>query len=156
MLVRVVTMLVVLGTAVVAFAAVGLATPTPTAGTATPGTPTGSPEASPSASPIGSPGASPVAVVGDVARGKSLTVQCLACHTTDGTVKVGPSWKGLYGSEVELDNGQTVIADAAYLHQSIVDPMSQIVKGFPPAMPPYNYLSEKDIQDIIAYIESLK
>jgi cytochrome c1 len=154
MVVRVVTMLLVVGAAVVAFAAAGLATPTP--GTPGPGTPTGSPEASPSASPMASPGASPIAVVGDVARGKSLTVQCLACHTTDGTVKVGPSWKGLYGSEVELENGQTVIADAAYLHQSIVDPLSQVVKGFPPAMPPYNYLSEKDIQDIIAYIESLK
>jgi cytochrome c1 len=154
MVVRVITMLLVMGVAVVAFAAVGLATPTP--GTPGPGTPAASPEASPGASPMASPGASPMAVAGNVERGKSLTIQCLAWHTTDGTVKVGPSWKGLYMSQVELENGQTVTADAQYLHQSIVDPMSQIVKGFPPAMPPYNYLPEQDIQDIIAYIESLK
>jgi cytochrome c oxidase subunit 2 len=127
-------------------------------------TPAASPAASPVASPVASPTApaaatpteSTTALTGDVERGKAAAAVCLGCHSVDGSASVGPTWKGLYGSQVELESGEVVTADAAYLHQSIVDPMSQIVKGFPPAMPPFNYLPEEQIADLIAYIESLK
>lgn len=98
--------------------------------------------------------ASPV-VMGNAENGKNLATQCIGCHSVDGSILVGPSWKDLYGHEVELEDGTTVIADEAYLTQSIRDPMSQIVKGFPPAMPPYAALSDEDVADIIAYIRSL-
>ena len=68
---------------------------------------------------------------------------------------VGPSWKDLYGHEVELEDGTKVIANEAYITQSIKDPTSQIVKGFPPAMPPYAYLTDQQIADIVAYIKTL-
>lgn len=115
------------------------------------------PAGTPSASPAASPGASPVVgLVGDAAAGRNAAVVCLACHSTDGKTIVGPTWKGLYGSTVELEGGTTVVADDAYITQSIKDPLSQIVKGFPPSMPPFSYLTDQQIADIIAYIKSLK
>lgn len=113
--------------------------------------------ASPAASPAGSPVGSPVAIKGDAKAGKMLASQCLACHTIDGSKGVGPTWKGLYGSEVELEDGTTVKADDAYLMESIKDPNAKVVKGFPAgAMPPYgSILSDQNIDDLIAYIRSL-
>jgi cytochrome c2 len=121
------------------------------------GTPEGSPEASPSASPVGSPTGSPIALVGDVEAGEALAAQCLACHSIDGSQMVGPTWLGLYGHEVELEDGTTVIADEAYLFESIKDPNAKVVKGFPAgAMPPYGtILSDQDIADLVAFIKSL-
>lgn len=119
--------------------------------------PTSTPAVAVVGSPVGSPIASPIAgLVGDVEAGKAAATICLACHSTDGKTIVGPTWKGLYGAPVELEDGTTVIADDAYLARSIKDPMSQIVKGFPPAMPPYSYLTDQQIADLIAYIKSLK
>lgn len=113
--------------------------------------------ASPAASPSGSPVGSPIAVAGDPEKGKGLAIQCLSCHSVDGNPMVGPTWKGLYGEEVELEDGTTVIADDAYLTESIKDPGAKIVKGFPAgAMPPYGaILTDENIADIVAYIRSL-
>lgn len=127
-------------------------TPTSTAGDG--GTPVASPEASPVASPVATP-ARTAGLVGDVEAGKALANQCIGCHSVDGSQMVGPSWLGIYGEEVELEDGRTVVIDDAYLANSIKDPMSEIVKGFPPAMPPYSYLTDQQIADLIAYIESL-
>lgn len=117
----------------------------------------GSPTSSPAASPEGSPVGSPMALVGDVDAGKALASQCLSCHSVDGSAMVGPTWKGLYGHEVELEDGTTVIADVEYLTESIKDPNAKVVKGFPAgAMPPYgSILTDENVLDIIAYIQSL-
>jgi cytochrome c oxidase subunit 2 len=80
---------------------------------------------------------------------------CFACHSIDGTKKVGPTWKNLYGHKVQLKNGSTAIADSAYLHKAIVDPNAEIVKGFYAVMPSYSYLESAKIKSIIAYIKSL-
>lgn len=95
-------------------------------------------------------------LVGDVAAGKMGATQCIGCHSVDGSTMVGPSWKAIYGTSVELESGETVIIDDAYLARSITDPLAEIVKGFPPAMPPYTWLTEQQIADIIAYIKSLE
>lgn len=87
------------------------------------------------------------------------TFGCLACHTIDGTPKVGPTWLGLFGSQVQLADGTTVAADENYLRTSIMDPNAQVVYGFQPAIMPQNFsqlLSETQINQIIAFIESLK
>jgi cytochrome c oxidase subunit 2 len=123
-------------------------------------TPAASPQASPAASPEASPVGSPMA--GDVdpaaaERGRNAAAVCLACHSTDGSVLVGPTWQGLYGSEEELEDGSTVIVDDAYIHESIVDPMAKITKGYPPSMPPFGgMLTEEQIKDITEYIKSLQ
>lgn len=113
--------------------------------------------ASPAASPSGSPSGSPVALVGDPDAGKALAAQCMSCHSVDGSQMVGPTWKGLYGHEVEIEGGTTVIADTDYLIESIKDPNAKVVKGFPAgAMPPYGaILTDENILDIVAYIQSL-
>lgn len=82
---------------------------------------------------------------------------CITCHSSDGSELVGPSWQGIYGTERSLESGETVLADDAYLTESIVDPLAKIVAGFQPVMPEgyENQLSEQDIADIVDYIESL-
>lgn len=92
-------------------------------------------------------------------KGKALLGKygCLGCHSTDGTVKVGPTFKGLYGSGVSLADGRTVTADEGFLKESIVDPGAAIVKGFPNVMPTFKgQLSDDDIAAIIDYLKTLK
>jgi mono/diheme cytochrome c family protein len=90
-------------------------------------------------------------------RGEQIAQQnaCFSCHSTDGSKIIGPTWKGLFGHEVELESGETVVADSAYIHESIVNPQAKIVAGFPPTMVPYDFLSESEIGSLIAYIKSL-
>ena len=83
----------------------------------------------------------------------------MSCHSLDGTKLVGPTWKGLYGSQVELADGNTVTADDAYLLESILDPNAQIVKGFPANVMPTTYgelLTDEQIQDIIEFIKTVE
>jgi cytochrome c oxidase subunit 2 len=82
---------------------------------------------------------------------------CVTCHTVDGTRLIGPSFKGLYGSTVELNGGNTVLADENYIRESITDPMAKIVKGYPPQMPTFRgMVSDEEMNEIIAYIKTLK
>ena len=84
---------------------------------------------------------------------------CLACHSKDGTVIVGPSWLGIFGEQGELADGTSVLVDEAYLRESIIDPNAKLVAGFQPNIMPQNFsevLSEAQINDIIAFIESLQ
>jgi caa(3)-type oxidase subunit IV len=80
---------------------------------------------------------------------------CLACHSVTGEKIVGPTWKGLYGSQRELESGATETANEAYLRTAIVNPSVQVAKGYPPAMPPFTKLTDEEIDAIIAYIKSL-
>jgi cytochrome c oxidase subunit 2 len=92
-------------------------------------------------------------------KGASLveTTGCLACHSTDGSTLVGPSWLGLYGSQRSLEDGSTVTADEAYIRQSILEPGSQIVAGYPNVMSPaYSFLSDEDLDAITEYIKGLR
>src|SRR5581483_2166293 len=80
---------------------------------------------------------------------------CTACHSLDGSALVGPTLKGLYGSRRVLANGTVVVADEAYIRESIEKPDAKVVKGFEanmPAMP----LSQADEQAIIDFIKTLK
>jgi cytochrome c551/c552 len=111
-----------------------------------------------SSEPSQAPQAPPPTLASDL-PGEALAgeIGCVACHTTDGTESVGPTWAGLAGSDRLLDSGETVVADDNYLHSSIVDPPSQIVSGFNPIMPTgyADQLTDQEIQDLIDYIKSL-
>ena len=74
---------------------------------------------------------------------------CITCH---GTGK-GPSYAGLYGHPVKLSDGSTVMADDAYLRESILFPTAQIVAGYPPIMPTFKGQPRGEgLLDLIAYI----
>lgn len=100
-----------------------------------------------------------------VALGRQLSWQlgCMACHSIDGTPLAGPTWKGLYGREVRLDDGSTVVADEAYLRESILEPDAKVVAGFPAGIMASavaafrQQLSEaRTVDALVAYIKSLK
>ncbi len=91
---------------------------------------------------------------------------CAACHSQEGTdmAHVGPTWKGLFGSEreyftTEKKKGHTV-ADAAYIRESIIDPPAKIVAGYERgeyAMPSYaGALTDSQIESLILFIKTLK
>ena len=90
-------------------------------------------------------------------QGHKIALQrgCVACHSTDGSNGVGPSWTGLYGSSRELKDGSTLVADDTYLANSINQPNSQIVEGYNPIMPPLK-LSQLEIDALIAFIKENK
>lgn len=89
-------------------------------------------------------------------RGEQLAEDsgCVACHGVDGVGGVGPKWTGLLGSERTLESGAVVVADGPYLARSIADPAAEVVEGYTVVMPE-NGLSASEIDDVVAYIESL-
>ena len=91
-------------------------------------------------------------------EGQNLSVLkgCAACHSVDKSTKIGPPWRGLYGSQVELNDGSLVTADEAYLLESIKDPNAKIVKGFTRGAMPLVSLTDSEINSLIAYIKSVK
>jgi cytochrome c oxidase subunit 2 len=99
----------------------------------------------------GAAGPSPVEMGAKLFQEKA----CMTCHiTTPGGI--GPILTHVPGSEVELASGEKVIADDAYLRESILTPMAKVVKGYPPAMPTFaGQLSEEQVLSLIAYIKSL-
>jgi cytochrome c oxidase subunit II len=85
---------------------------------------------------------------------------CFACHSMDGTKLVGPSFKGLYGSERIVTSGNTQIsvkADDKYLQNSLYDPDSQVVSGYNKGiMKSYKeILKENEIKIITDYFKTL-
>jgi cytochrome c oxidase subunit 2 len=85
---------------------------------------------------------------------------CNACHSSDGSKIVGPSYLNLYGEkQVVIRDGKevTLTADDEYIKRSIYDPNIEIVKGYPKGlMQSYkDVLSDADIAKIIEYLKSL-
>ncbi len=94
-------------------------------------------------------------------RGEMLykTKGCIACHSIDGSPRVGPSFYQLFGHQVTvITNGaeKTLTVDEDYIKRSILDPGVEKVKGFENIpMPPQN-VTDEEIEDIIAYIRTLE
>ncbi|MEZ0393102.1 MAG: cytochrome c oxidase subunit II [Pseudobdellovibrionaceae bacterium] len=83
---------------------------------------------------------------------------CVACHSLDGSPKVGPTWKGIFGHEHEMDDGGKVKADENYLRESILNPNAKVVKGFAKGVMPtfQGQLSEDQVNALIEFMKSLK
>lgn len=79
---------------------------------------------------------------------------CTGCHGANGEGGVGPAWTGLAGSQVQLVDGTTVVADEAYLVSAIKTPDAQKVAGYEVAMPA-NQLPDEEVAAVVAYIQSL-
>jgi cytochrome c oxidase subunit 2 len=90
-------------------------------------------------------------------RGEELFQQlaCSTCHVSDGTGR-GPTLAGVFGSQVTLATGQTVVADESYLRESILTPQQKLVEGYQPLMPTFQGLvNEEGLMSLIEYVKSL-
>jgi cytochrome c oxidase subunit 2 len=86
---------------------------------------------------------------------------CLGCHSIDGTKLVAPSFKGLYGSTIEVTTNGAVrklTVDDAYVQKSIYEPNADVASGFSQGiMNSYKgVITDKDIKVINEYLKSLK
>ena len=95
-------------------------------------------------------------LTGPAAAGADLATSynCTSCHTVDGTRSTGPTWKGIWGEQVLLADGNSVEVDDAYVRRSITDPPAQVVDGFSPIMPAFD-LPDNELEALTAYIRSL-
>jgi len=86
---------------------------------------------------------------------KIYSAQCAVCHSIDGSRKIGPSFKGIWGRTAKLQGGITKKTDAEYISNSIKMPNSEIVEGYPAAMPVLP-LNDAKIEQVIAYMKTIK
>lgn len=85
---------------------------------------------------------------------------CSACHSIDGSPKIGPTLKAVAGRRIAVVTGgkeREITADQAYLRRSLLDPQADVVKGFPPIMPSQKgQSSDAEIDALVEYLETLK
>lgn len=107
---------------------------------------------------------------GDPQRGGKLLAKkgCVACHSTDGSARSGPTFRGLYASSRTVvtsggegkagegsDATRTVIADDAYIARALRDPDADVLLGFPRGVMPRFALDDEDVASIARAIEAL-
>ncbi len=90
----------------------------------------------------------------EAGRQVSLDQGCAVCHGQYGQGGAAGGFYGLWGSEVELEGGSTVIADSDYLRRAIVDPAAEIVAGSDLEMPAVE-LSDDEVDALLTWIEAL-
>ena len=96
--------------------------------------------------------------VSPVEYGETLYQQrgCAGCHSVDGSPRVGPSFKDLYGSQHGLVGGGSVTVDANYVQKSIIYPKADVYVGYPAVMPSYKgQLTQDDLFCIVEYLKSI-
>jgi len=99
-------------------------------------------------------GAAPAASLVDLGRTVFASKGCAGCHSVDGSPRVGPSFKNLWGRQEKLAGGGTARVDEDYVRESILRPSAKVVEGFANVMPPVP-LEERELQGVIAYLQSL-
>ncbi len=80
---------------------------------------------------------------------------CASCHA-GGPQQRGAKLEGIFGHEVKLVGGGTVVANEEYIRNSILNPSGQVVEGFQPIMPTFKgQVTEEQLVSLVAYIKSL-
>ncbi len=97
---------------------------------------------------------------GVAALGQKLVGEkgCLGCHSTDGSMKVGPTFKGLYGVKetvVTKGNEREVSVDDEYIKSYVRRPNVDIIKGYQPIMPLIS-VTDEELNAIVEYLKTLK
>jgi cytochrome c oxidase subunit 2 len=81
---------------------------------------------------------------------------CAQCHSLDGSIVIGPSFKDLYGRNSSFTTGEPYVADDNYIRDSILNPQAHIVAGFEGVMPTYQgRIQDKEITALIAFLKSI-
>ncbi len=94
-----------------------------------------------------------------VEYGKKIAMAqgCLKCHSVTGEPHIGPTWLDLYDRRETLETGETIVADEAYLTDSMIDPRAKIVKGYKPVMPTFKgRLAAPEAAALVEFIKSLR
>jgi cytochrome c oxidase subunit 2 len=93
-------------------------------------------------------------------QGKKLYQQkaCAGCHSLDGSRIVGPTFKGLWGREEEIEGGAKIKVDEDYIRESILAPNAKIVDSYPAnTMPVFaGQVTDDEIRAIIEFIKTVK
>lgn len=104
--------------------------------------------------PRPNPGESPA----DWGRRMFAQNNCNTCHSLDGSRIAGPSFKGLWGRQETLVNGQTVEVDANYVRESILQPQAKVVAGYSNVVMPTfaGALNDEQIDAMIEFIKTVR
>lgn len=91
---------------------------------------------------------------------------CQSCHNLEGTINVGPTFAGVFGSkrkvlDTETGKEEEVTADEAYIRESILYPgkkLSRMGREFPNGMDPTlkDRLKPEEVDKLVAFIKGLK
>jgi len=103
----------------------------------------------------GNPGTNNQPLPPEAAAGFQLfnRLGCAVCHSFDNKVIAGPSLRNIYGKEVKLLDGSTLVRDDAYLRSSILEAGKHVVDGYRPTMINYgSMLQDGDIERLLALI----
>lgn len=83
------------------------------------------------------------------------SLSCTACHNARPDAR-GPNLANVYGSKLILANGQSQLADEAFLRDAILNPSQHVTQGFAPIMPTYQgQVSEDGVIALVEYIKQL-
>lgn len=93
-------------------------------------------------------------------KGRELfsKLACASCHQgSAGDEKTrGPRLEGVFGSKVMIEGTGPVVADEAYIRESILDPRAKVVAGYVAVMPSFQgQVSEEQLIELVAYIKSI-
>lgn len=91
-------------------------------------------------------------------RGRKLYERrgCAQCHSIDGSAKVGPTFKGTFGTQQKLADGSSITVEDNYIRESILEPNAKVRGGFRPQMPSFKgQLKDSQLEDLILFIKSL-
>jgi cytochrome c oxidase subunit 2 len=110
-----------------------------------------------SAIACGSPAAlDPAATSGQESSGEDLfrSLGCSECHSSGSGI--APSLEGVFGSEVSVESGEVILADEAYLRESILSPQAETVLGYSPIMPNFaGRISDEELSALVEHLQSL-
>ena len=86
---------------------------------------------------------------------------CNACHSSDGSKLLGPSYLGSWGSTRIVEQGREeveITVDEEYIRRSIYDPKADVVKGYNSGlMLSYRgMVTDEEVDLIIEYLKSLE
>jgi cytochrome c oxidase subunit 2 len=82
-------------------------------------------------------------------------LQCVTCHHADAGGRA-PLLEGIYRTRVPLLGGRQVVADEAYLRESILYPDAKVRAGYRPIMPSFQgQVSEDDLIRLLAFLKAL-
>ena len=93
-----------------------------------------------------------------IALGRKLyeKMGCSACHTIDGTPRVGPSLRGMFGSQITLANGTQRTIDEAAIRDALHTPNAFVRPPYPPVMPSYaGMFTPVQLDALVQFVHSI-